>query len=122
MQLIPPFRKQREGIGAPGETMGSTATADALRPHNIWIKGDTAMPVVSPLAEEKAPDELKPIYEGMKKKFGRMPNFFGVMANKPDVLKNFLPFYSAITGPGALEQRYKELAYLKTSINNGCEY
>jgi alkylhydroperoxidase/carboxymuconolactone decarboxylase family protein YurZ len=80
------------------------------------------MAVVKPLPEEKAPDDLKPIYESMKKKFGRMPNFFGMMANKPEVLKNFLPFYSAVTGPGAVDQRYKELAYLKTSIVNSCEY
>ena len=80
------------------------------------------MPVVTPLVEEKAPEELKPVYETMKKKFGRMPNFFGMLANKPEVLKHFLPFYSAITGPSALEQRYKELAYLKTSMLNGCEY
>lgn len=80
------------------------------------------MPVVTPLPEEKAAGEIKPIYETMKQKFGRMPNFFGMLAHKPDVLKNFLPFYAAITGPGALDQRYKELAYLKTSIINGCEY
>jgi hypothetical protein len=80
------------------------------------------MAVVKPLAEEKASDDLKPIFEGMKKNFGRMPVFFGMMANKPEVLKNFLPFYGAITGPGALDQRYKELAYLKTSIINGCLY
>ena len=80
------------------------------------------MPVVTPLPQEKASEELKPVYETMKQKFGRMPNFFGILAIKPEVLKNFLPFYSAITGPGALEQRYKELAYLKTSMINGCEY
>jgi alkylhydroperoxidase/carboxymuconolactone decarboxylase family protein YurZ len=80
------------------------------------------MTVVKPLAEENAPAELKPIYEGMKQKFGRMPNFFGMMAHKPEVLKNFLPFYTAITGPGALDQKYKEFAYLKTSLINGCEY
>jgi hypothetical protein len=80
------------------------------------------MAVVTPLAEDRAPADLKPIYEGMKQRFGRMPNFFGVMAHKPEVLKNFLPFYSAITGPGAVEQKYKELAYLKTSLVNGCEY
>ena len=79
------------------------------------------MPVL-PLAEEEAADDLKPIYASMKKKFGKMPNFFGVMAHKPEVLKNFLPFYSSITGPGTLDQRYKELAYLKTSLVNGCEY
>ncbi len=80
------------------------------------------MAVVKPLPQEEAPEDLKPIYESMKKKFGRMPNFFGMMANKPEVLKHFLPFYAAITGPGALDHRYKELAYLKTSIVNSCEY
>ena len=80
------------------------------------------MPVVKPLPEEKASSEIKPVFETMKGKFGRMPNFFGMLAHKPEVLKNFLPFYAAITGPGALDQRYKELAYLKTSIINACEY
>ena len=80
------------------------------------------MAVVKPVAEDKAAAELKPIYDGMKQKFGRMPNFFGVMAHKPEVLKNFLPFYAAITGPGAVDQRCKEFAYLKASLINGCEY
>lgn len=79
------------------------------------------MAVVNPLPEEKAPADLKPIYESMKQRFGHMPNFYAVMAHKPEVLKNFLPFYAAITGPGAVEQKYKEFAYLKTSIINGCE-
>ena len=52
----------------------------------------------------------------------RSSSFFGIMAQKPEVLKTFLPFYGAITGPGALDQRYKELAYLKTSMVNGCVY
>jgi alkylhydroperoxidase family enzyme len=77
---------------------------------------------VQPLTEDHASKDLKPIYEGMKSKFGRMPNFFGMMAHSPEVLKNFLPLYQAITGAGALEARYKELAYLKTSMVNGCEY
>jgi hypothetical protein len=80
------------------------------------------MAVVKPLTEEKAAAELKPIYQSMKQKFGFMPNFFGVMAHKPEVLKNFLPFYAAATGPGALEPKYKEFAYLKTSLINSCEY
>lgn len=80
------------------------------------------MAVVKPLAEDKAPAELKPVYESMKQRFGRMPNFFGMMAHKPEVLKNFLPFYSAITGPGSVEPKYKEFAYLKTSLVNSCEY
>ena len=80
------------------------------------------MPVVNPMTAEKAPEGLKPVFAGMKEKFGKMPVFFGLMANKPDVLTNFLPFYGAVTGPGALDQRYKELAYLKASMVNGCAY
>lgn len=80
------------------------------------------MSPINPLSQEQADTQLKPIYEGMNKKFGKMPNFFGMMAHKPEVLKNFLPFYQAITGPGSVEDRYKEFAYLKTSLINGCEY
>ena len=80
------------------------------------------MPVIEPVSEATVDSSLKPIYEGMKKKFGHTPNFFAVMAHRPEVLKTFLPFYQAITGEGSVEARYKELAYLKTSIVNACEY
>ena len=63
-----------------------------------------------------------PPMANMKQKLGKMPNFFAMLAHNPDALKNFLPFYQAVTGEGALEARYKEFAYLKTSIVNGCEY
>lgn len=80
------------------------------------------MATISPIQEERAAAEVKPIYGNMKQKLGKMPNFFAMMAHKPEVLKSFLPLYQAITGPGALEHKYKEFAYLKTSIQNGCEY
>ena len=51
-----------------------------------------------------------------------MPNIFGLMAHRPDVLEKFLPFYSAVMEGGTVELRYKELAYLKTALINGCEY
>lgn len=51
-----------------------------------------------------------------------MPNFFATMAHRPNVLKNFVPLYGSILDEGTVEQRYKELAYLKASLINGCEY
>jgi hypothetical protein len=80
------------------------------------------MSVVNPLPREKAASELHPIYDGVSKKFGKMPNIFGLMAHRPDVLAKFLPFFSAVIEGGTVEARYKELAYLKTSLLNGCEY
>jgi uncharacterized peroxidase-related enzyme len=80
------------------------------------------MAVVNPLPKEKAVPELHETYEGMIKRFGKVPNIFGTMAHRPNVLKNFLPFYGAVMNEGTVEPRYKELAYLKTSLLNGCEY
>jgi alkylhydroperoxidase family enzyme len=80
------------------------------------------MAVVSPLPKEKAASEVHEIYEALTKKLGKMPNFFAAMAHRPNVLKNFVPFYSAVMNEGTVEPRFKELAYLKTSLINGCEY
>lgn len=80
------------------------------------------MSVVTPLAKEKAASELHGIYDALSKKFGKMPNIFGAMAHRPTVLNKFLPFYGAVMNEGTAEARYKEFAYLKTSMINGCEY
>ena len=80
------------------------------------------MATIAPVSEERAAAEVKPIYENLKKNVGKVPNFFAMLAHKPEVLKNFVPMYEAIVGPGAVEPKYKELCYLKTSILNACEY
>lgn len=80
------------------------------------------MAVVNPIAQDKASGEVKPIFEDLTKAFGRIPNIFGVMAHRPSVLKVFLALYGAIVREGSVDAKYKELAYLKTSMVNGCEY
>ena len=80
------------------------------------------MSVVNPLTKEKAAPEAHAAYDGLSKNFGKIPNIFGNMAHRPDVLSKFLPLYGAVMEGGNIEPRYKELAYLKTSLLNGCEY
>lgn len=80
------------------------------------------MAVVNPVPKDKASGDIKPIYEDLTTRFGRVPNIFGVMAHRPDVLKNFLPLYGAVVAQGTVEPKLKELAYLKVSLVNGCEY
>lgn len=78
--------------------------------------------VINPVPREKAAPEVHEIYDNLTKKIGRMPNLFATMAHKPDLLAKFVPFYWAVTGAGSVEPRYKEFAYLKTAMLNGCEY
>jgi alkylhydroperoxidase family enzyme len=80
------------------------------------------MAVITPLAKEQAAGELQEIYGKLTHVFGRMPNFFGLMARVPGALQHFLPLYSAVIDKGSVEPKYKELAYLKTSQINGCDY
>jgi len=58
----------------------------------------------------------------LEKRSGKPSHFFRTMANRPEVLKNFPPLYGAIVGPGAVDRRTKELAYLAVSLANECAY
>ncbi len=80
------------------------------------------MGIVNPLPKEKAAPEVHEAYNALTKKIGKMPNFYATMAHRPDVLNKFLPLYAAIVNEGTVEPRFKELAYLKTAMTNGCEY
>jgi uncharacterized peroxidase-related enzyme len=77
---------------------------------------------IEPLEKEHAAEEVRPIYEGIEKKTGRVINMFKVMAHKPNVLGPFLDFYKQVWAAGALDPKIKELAYLRTSLMNGCTY
>src|ERR1051326_6668723 len=58
----------------------------------------------------------------LEKKTGKPNHFFRTMANRPEVLKNFVPLYGSIMGPGLVERRIKELVYLAAAFANECPY
>jgi len=59
---------------------------------------------------------------GLEKRANRANHFFRTMANRPEVLQSFVPFYGAIMGPGPVDRRTKELVYLTVSYTNKCAY
>jgi uncharacterized peroxidase-related enzyme len=75
-----------------------------------------------PLAKDEVSENLQPIFETLNEKFGRVPNLFAVMANCEHGLATFFPFFARIMHEGKVDPKYKELAYLKASYVNGCEY
>ncbi|MCL4401969.1 MAG: carboxymuconolactone decarboxylase family protein, partial [Acidobacteria bacterium] len=60
--------------------------------------------------------------EELERRSNRPNHFFRTMANRPEVLKNFVPLYGAIVGSGSVERRIKELVYLTASYANECAY
>ncbi|MBZ5593218.1 MAG: peroxidase-related enzyme [Acidobacteriia bacterium] len=58
----------------------------------------------------------------LESKGKRENRFFRLLAHKPEALKHFVPLYGTIMGPGSVDRRTKELAYLAASIANECAY
>jgi hypothetical protein len=80
------------------------------------------MAVVNPLPKEQAAAAVHAMYDNLAQAFGHMPNIFAVMAHRPGVLNAFLPLYTAVINEGTIEPQYKELAWMKTALLNGCVY
>lgn len=59
---------------------------------------------------------------GLEAKSKKSSPFFRAMAHRPEVLRTFVPLYGAITGPGAVDRRTKELVYLTCSYANECAF
>src|ERR1700716_641440 len=74
----------------------------------------TAIKMVEPTQNE--------FLAGLEAKSKHANHFFRTMANRPEVLKNFVPLYGSIMGPGVVERRIKELVYLSVSFANECAY
>ncbi|HEV3260478.1 MAG TPA: carboxymuconolactone decarboxylase family protein [Gemmataceae bacterium] len=78
------------------------------------------MPHVAPLPDAAAPEAARPMFQAVQAKLGKVLNIFRTMGHAPDVLQATLTFNQAIQHN--LEPKLRELAYLKTSQLNHCDY
>jgi uncharacterized peroxidase-related enzyme len=67
---------------------------------------------------EQASPEVKEIYEQKLK--GKPGNVQKAMAHRPEMLKNFLPFYVSVGR--SLDRKLYEMIYLRVSMINECHY
>jgi uncharacterized peroxidase-related enzyme len=79
------------------------------------------MAVVSYLSNDQAAEKIRPIFEGIEKKGNAVPNVLRAMAHNPGMLEGFLALNSALART-ELDGKLRELAYIKTSELNGCDY
>jgi uncharacterized peroxidase-related enzyme len=73
---------------------------------------------ISLICPESAGPEVKEIYE--KTLRGKPGNAQKALAHRPEMLKNFLPFYASVGR--SLDKKLYELIYLRVSLINGCHY
>jgi uncharacterized peroxidase-related enzyme len=73
---------------------------------------------VALIEPEQASPEVQEIYEKVLR--GKPGNVQKALAQRPDLLKNFLPFYASVGR--ALDRKLYELVYIRVSMINGCNY
>jgi uncharacterized peroxidase-related enzyme len=73
---------------------------------------------ISLVEMENATPEVKEIYE--KTLRGKPGNAQKALAHRPEMLKNFLPFYASVGR--SLDRKVYEMIYLRVSFINGCHY
>lgn len=78
------------------------------------------MPVIAPVSDDQAAEPAKKTFHELQAKLGRVLNIFRTMGHAPDVLQATLAMNQAIQKE--LDPKLRELAYLKTSQLNACNY
>ena len=82
------------------------------------------MPIFKPISEKKSSKKVKKIFDEIKKirKISFVPNFWRMLANKPDTLERTWNSLQQVMKKGALDPLTKELIYVAVSMTNSCEY
>ena len=78
------------------------------------------MPYLAPLTDANASAEAKATFQNLQAKLGVVPNIFRTMGHAPEVLQATMALNAAIQKE--LPPKLRELAYLKTSELNNCNY
>ena len=73
---------------------------------------------ISLIEPEQASPEVKEIYD--KPLRGKVGNVQKAMAHRPEVLRNFLAFYSSVGR--SLDRKLYEQIYIRVSMINSCHY
>lgn len=77
---------------------------------------------IQPVSDEAASPEVKRVFDALAASHNLSP-FQRMLAHKPAILRAYNQLSGALwAADSKLPEKLKDLAYLRTSIVNGCEY
>lgn len=76
---------------------------------------------ISYLDKEQVAPEAREIFDTLERALRRIPNIFRAMAHAPVFFQKFMEFNGALRST-KLDPKLRELAYLKASQVNRCNY
>lgn len=77
---------------------------------------------ISRLEKDEVDPETGKIYDVYLKERGNVPNMFRTAAHRPEIFRTMIAHFRAIMNTGTVPAKIKELAIVRTSQINRCEY
>jgi AhpD family alkylhydroperoxidase len=77
--------------------------------------------IIEPVSLRDAGPEARSVLDALRKSHAKVPVSFAYMAVQPKALEGFEQFYQSVIGDPRLDEKYRELAYLKTAMLAGCK-
>lgn len=74
------------------------------------------------LDKDEVDQETAKIYDVYMAERGNVPNMFRTAAHRPEIFRTMIAHFRAIMSSGTLPAKLKELAIVRTSQINNCEY
>ena len=79
------------------------------------------MPRLNPIDPAQAEGQAKVLLDGVRKKYGMVPNLLATLANAPAALEGYLGLGQTLAG-GSLDAKTREAIALTVAGENGCDY
>jgi uncharacterized peroxidase-related enzyme len=86
------------------------------------MASSSTTPLVALVSKEEATPEVREVFEAGEAVYGRVLNTWHALAQRPEIFVAYMPYLRSIVGPGALDQRLKELVEVRTVVLNRCLY
>jgi len=77
---------------------------------------------ISRLTRDEVPVETGEIYDRYMRQRGNVPNMFRTVAHRPEIFETMIAHFEAILNTGTVPVKLKELAIVRTSQLNHCDY
>jgi AhpD family alkylhydroperoxidase len=83
---------------------------------------ESTAPLVTLLQRDEAAPEAQAVLDAGHALYGKHLNTWRALAQRPEIFVAYLPYLRAVAGPGALDQRLKELVQVRVVVLNHCLY
>lgn len=80
------------------------------------------MPRINPIEPEQASEQIRVVYEELKKTKWRIPTMYQTLAHHPQILKAHEIYFDTVMNRGILDRKLKEKVAYKVARLNGCAY